>query len=285
MEAIKTTRNMIMQLNRKLEEEAADLSEAFRTMDFSLLEKATRQLNLYGQRGYDLITTGNVYAHFKQKSREEFLSLIQQEFKDHGIDFDLPDKAYGGQAIYFRAFGERIGVLYGEDNKVRTEFGKDNLAYMHYVLNGYRDQMNGIQENLRDLDKRKDVFVRVLNDSSIVLKEEFSDERKATLEIKTKGYRFNNQTLQRILDKYFGKLIDRQIGLKLKRDVEKPENQKQFQDHIHFLDTERERELQRIEGIEERIGQLKAHEPDFESVVESFQRLMNKYNISFEGKK
>lgn len=275
-------------MNEKLEAEAKRLSQAFMDMDFELLSDAAHQLNLYAHRGYDLTAEGNSYVRFKQKSREEFLSLIQQEFKDHGIDFELPDEAYGGQAIYFKAFGERIGILYGEDNKVRSEIGQDNVEYFKYVLDSYRERVESIQEKVRDLDRRKDVFERILKDSTIVMTEEFASDRVETLKIKTKGFRFKNKAIQRLVDmsygKTIGKLVDHQIGLKMKRDVEKEENQKKLQEHVTFLEKEKRTELERIEGIEERMAKLNIHEPHFETVVESFFRLLKKYNIPVQGK-
>lgn len=283
MHSIEQTQKMMALLQEKLASELERMIEAFEKKDFTLLVESTNQLNLYGYRGYDLTVPLNRNARFKQKSRRDFMEMILADFEESGIEVVLPSSdGYSGEAIYFKAFGERLGVLYGEHGSVTGEVGKGNTEYLSYVLDGHKERYQAELEKVADYDKQLDVSQRLYDNPELVLSEEFREDRRASKSVLT--FRFNNPKLQRVYEKFFASLIDRQVGKQVLKEMQTPENRKRHADRLVVLRQEKERLLQTMEQYLEKIQALEKQQPEFEKVSIAFFAVLEKYNIPYTGR-
>lgn len=283
MKAVAQTRTMMTLLNEKLGRDLERLETAFATKDLTLLNEATKQLNLYAQRAYDLTVSGTHYARFKQSSRREFFEMIQDDFKEHGIEIVLPqEKGYSGDAIYFKAFGERLAVLYGEHHGLTGEFRKGNTAFLSLILEGHKERYQAEMEKVKEFDERLDVLQRLYDKPALILTDEFASERKASKSVLT--FRFHNERLQRAYEKSFAGLIDRQIGKQLLKEMQLPKSRERHVNQIAFIQTEKDRLLETMEQYEARIQELEEKSPAFETVINSFFTLIEKYNMPYTGR-
>lgn len=283
MNAIEQTQKMMTLLQEKLASELERMIEAFEKKDFTLLVESTNQLNLYGYRGYDLTVPRKHNARFKQKSRRDFMEMILADFEENGIEVVFPSSdGYSGEAIYFKAFGERLGVLYGEHEGVTGEAGKGNTEYLSYALNGHKERYQAEMEKVADYDKRLDVSQRLFDNPELILSEEFREDRRASKSILT--FRFKNTKLQRVYEKCFASLIDRQVGKQVLKEMQTPENRKRHENRLVVLKEEKERLLKTIEQYEEKIQALEKQQPEFEKVITAFFTILEKYNISYAGR-
>lgn len=283
MNAIEQTQKMMTLLQEKLASELERMIEAFEKKDFTLLVESTNQLNLYGYRGYDLTVANKRNARFKQTSRRDFMEMILADFEESGIEVVLPSSdGYSGEAIYFKAFGERLGVLYGEHGSVTGEAGIGNTEYLSYVLDGHKERYQAEMEKVTDYDKRLDVSQRLFDNPELILSEEFRDDRRASKSILT--FRFKNIKLQRVYEKCFASLIDRQVGKQVLKEMQTPENRKRHANRLVVLQEEKERLLETLEQYLERIQELEKQQPEFEKVITGFFDTLEKYNMPYTGR-
>lgn len=284
MQAVQQTRTMMTLLNKKLETELERLEEAFEKMDLELLNEATKQLNLYAQRGYDLTVSGNDYARFKRTSRQEFFEMIQADFEKNGIEIALPKKdGYSGEAIYFKAFGERLAVLYGESHTVTGDVGIGNTDFLHYTLDGHKERYQAEMEKVKELDERLVTLQRLYDEPALILTDEFASERKASKMILT--FRFKNSRLQRAYEKTFASFIDRKVGKQLFEEMQLPKSRERHSNQIAYIQKEKDRMVATMTQYQERIQELEEKSPEFETVITSFFSLIEKYNMPYDGRK
>lgn len=282
MNSLEQTRSMINELNKKLEEELENLTEGFLQMDFALITEASRSLNLFAHRGYDLATE-KTYARFKRTTREEFMRKIQPEFLANGIDMRIPeDISTGGEAIYFYAFGERLGVLYGESKSLHMD--ANDPEFFDNRLAGKESSVLKLNEEIADLDTNITMFNRLLEKPSLILTKEFHEERKSKYMKRFKVRSKTNIFFYNLKQRLFAKLYERANARKIIEGLESEEGRARLESHVKGDEAEKLKLIERIGLLELEIAQLKSNQNDFKHLLQAFLDLLKKYNIQFSDR-
>lgn len=275
MNAVEQTRTMMQGLNAKLESELENLAKGFESKDFALITKASNELNLFAHRGYDLATDKS-YARFKRTTREEFMSQIQLEFLVNGIDLRLPDDTYSGEAIYFYAFDERLGVLYGEHKQLHTPIAEYDLEFFDKLLMKKYKNLERHNSELSKLDAQMTNYIRVLENPALIKTEEFREERRLDIERSTAKL-----SIKLLNHKIIFGLFDYFKGIQLMQGLQTEEAKVRLQKHIDDLVWQKGNILNTMRGLEEQISKLETHQEEFKPLIQVFFDLLKKYNIAF----
>jgi hypothetical protein len=275
MNAVEQTRTMMQSLHTKLESEMDNLAKGFKQQDFALITNASNELNLFAHRGYDLATDKS-YARFKRTTREEFMSQIQLEFLVNGIDLRLPDDKYGGEAIYFYAFGERLGVLYGENKQLHTPIAEYDLEFFDKMLLKKNKNVASHKAEIAKLDAQITTYIRVMENPALIRSEEFREERRLDV------VQSNARRLLKLSNhKIFGGLYDYFKGIQLMKGLQTDEARKRLQKHIDDLVWQKGNIQNTMKVLEEQIAKLETHQEELKPLIQAFFDLLKKYNIPF----
>lgn len=275
MNAIEQTRTMMQELTAKLECELGNLAKGFELKDFALITNASNELNLFAHRGYDLATDKS-YARFKRTTREEFMSQIQLEFLVNGIDMRLPDDKYGGEAIYFYAFDERLGVLYGENKHLHTPIAEYDLEFFDKLLMKKYKNLARDNAEIAKLDAQITNYIRVMENPALIRTEEFREERRLDIERSTA-----KRSTKLLNHKIFFRWFDYFIGIKLMQGLQTDEAKVRLQKHIDDLVWQKGNIQNTMKILEEQICKLETHQEELKPLIQAFFDLLKKYNIPF----
>lgn len=275
MNAVEQTKAMMQGLTTKLECELGNLVKGFESKDFTLITNASNELNLFAHRGYDLATDKS-YARFKRTTREEFMSQIQPEFLVNGIDMRLPDEKFGGEAIYFYAFGERLGVLYGENKQLHTPIAEYDLEFFDKLLIKKCENLARDNAEIAKLDAKITNYMRLMENPALIRTEEFREERRLDME---------QSNARRIIKLPKHKIVlgmyDYFKGRQLMNGLQTDEARIRLQKHIDDLVWQKGNIQNTMKGLEEQIAKLETHQEELKPLIQAFFDLLKKYNIPF----
>lgn len=285
MNSVEQTSQMLQLFTQKVLNEQKKLETAFQTMDFDLLCKASKELNLYAHRGYDLTVGEQKPARFQQTSRREFMERIQSDFQTNGIEIRLPAMdGYSGEAIYFYAFGERIGVLYGETTRITGNIRLGNTQFFHERLQVLREEVANNQEDVNELEERVRLLSQLLSNPHLLFDKVFANELKRHGELNIPEFHFHHPIAQRFLGSFLAKRLEKKKIKQAIERVETPESRVRIENYLENINDDITSRKERVMKTEEIIVKLQNQEPAFEQNVLNFFALLEKYNILYTEK-
>lgn len=280
MKTVEQTKEMLVNLETKLKQELESLEQGFREKDFTKVNLAARQLNLYAQRGYNL-GADNGNARFVRSVRQEFVGMMQADLERSGIDVTVPVDN-GGDAIYFNVLGERLAVLYGEFDSVRLHepFSFHNLEEkIEGKINRIRERQESVNRNIANHEHWIGVIQPLLEKPELIRTESYQKWRQAETSALILGKTDTARMLERNRNKWMGRLYSKYSGKYLLDVLRREDTKKRLEEIVCAETMELEHFTQEREQNAKMISKLTDSKEELMLCTKAFEQILKDYNV------